>query len=131
MASHTGDRSVEERYNYFVRGRQLIIIENREDVTATAGNDAPSYQAPSETLVDGLMLEYTSIPDVSGLLDETDDIPVDEVLARAIVDFVKSEMAEEPTMKEYYMQRFTKRVVRYTEGRVGGLRRIVGNGLIL
>lgn len=130
MGSHSGHRSVEERYQYFVRGRQLIIIEQKETVTSTAGNDEPSYQTPSETITAGLMLEYTSIPDLSSMTDEQDDIPLNDVLALAVIDYMRGATAEEPAMREYYMEKFNKRVVRYVEGRVGGIRRIMPNSMM-
>jgi 4-alpha-glucanotransferase len=144
MASHSGSRSVEERYQYFIRGRQLIIIEQKSasgiglnaggsvpinDVLAT-GDDAPPYQAPSETITKGLMLEYTSIPDMSGMNDESDDVPLTDVLALSVVDYIKGAVAEEPALREYYMDKFNKRVVRYVEGRTGGLRRALGNAMM-
>ena len=143
MGSHSGDRNVAERYQYFIRGRQLIIIEQK-NVSGVAlnaggsvpindvvsGDDAPPYQAPSETITKGLMLEYTSIPDMSSMTDESDDIPLTDVLALSVVDYIKGVIAEEPALREYYMDKFNKRVVRYVEGRTGGLRRALGNAMM-
>ena len=144
MGSHSDSRSVEERYQYFIRGRQLIIIEGKStsgvalnaggstpinDVAASS-NDAPPYQAPSETIVKGLMLEYTSIPDMSGMNDESDDVPLTDILALSVVDYIKGATTEDPAMREYYMDKFNKRVVRYVEGRTGGPRRALGNPMM-
>ena len=130
MGSHTGSRSVEERYQYFVRGRQLIIVEQKETSSGDTGGDEPSYQSPSETITGGLLLEYTSIPDLTSMTDEQDDIPLNDVLALAVIDYMRSATAEEPAMREYYMDKFNKRVVRYVEGRVGGIRRIMPNKMM-
>ena len=130
MGSHSDNRSVAERYQYFMRGRQLIIIEQDANPTVVAGDDSPSYQAPSETITDGLMLEYTSIPDLSSMTDEQDDIPLNDVLALAVIDYMRGATSEEPAMREYYMEKFNKRVVRYVEGRVGGIRRIMPNPMM-
>ena len=144
MGSHSDGRSVAERYQYFIRGRQLVVIEqkNRSGVglnaggsvpindVATSGDDAPPYQAPSETIAKGLMLEYTSIPDMSSMTDESDDVPLTDVLALSVVDYIKGATTEDPAMREYYMDKFNKRVVRYVEGRTGGLRRVVGNKMM-
>ena len=143
MGSHSGSRNVAERYQYFIRGRQLVIIEQKDvaGVGLNAGgsvpindvissDDAPPYQAPSETITEGLMLEYTSIPDMSSMNDESDDVPLTDVLALAVVDYIKGVVAEEPALREYYMDKFNKRVVRYVEGRTGGLRRTLGNAMM-
>jgi hypothetical protein len=143
MGSHSDSRSVAERYQYFIRGRQLIVIEqkNKSGVGLNAGgsvpindvisnDDAPPYQAPSETITKGLMLEYTSIPDMSSMTDESDDVPLTDVLALSVVDYIKGATTEDPAMREYYMDKFNKRVVRYVEGRTGGLRRVVGNKMM-
>ena len=130
MGSHADSRSVAERYQYFVRGRQLIIIEQDTNPSNTAGDDSPDYQAPSETITAGLMLEYTSIPDLSSMVDEQDDIPLNDVLALAVIDYMRGATAEEPAMREYYMEKFNKRVVRYVEGRVGGVRKIMPNAMM-
>lgn len=144
MGSHSDNRSVSERYQYFIRGRQLVIIEQRDKTgtalnaggsvpindLATTGDDTPPYQAPSETITNGLMLEYTSIPDTSGMTDESDDVPLNDVLALAVVDYMKAVVTEDPGIREYYMNKFNKRVVRYVEGRTGGLRRVLGNAMM-
>ena len=136
-------RTVAQRYQFFIRGRQLVIIEQR-DVAGTGLNaggsipinstiendDTPPYQAPSETIIKGLMLEYTSIPDMSSMTDESDDLPLADVLALAVVDYIKGITSEEPATREYYMDKFNKRVVRYVEGRTGGNRRVLGNSMM-
>ena len=119
------NRTVEEKWSYFMRGRQLMIIEHR--ITASTDADEPSYQAPSETIAGGLMLEYTSVPDVSTMVDESDDVPLNDVLALALVDYIKGSIVEDPGLRDYHMRKFNQRVVRYVEGRTGGLRRALGN----
>ena len=136
-------RTVEERYQYFMRGRQLIIIEQKNvagvglNASGSLGlneslttDDSPPYQAPSEAIADGIVLEYTSVPDTSGMNDESDDVPLNDVLALAVVDYIKATTAEDPKMTEYYMGKFNKRVVRYVEGRTGGLRRAIANPMM-
>ena len=126
MALASDSRLIAEIYSYFIRGRQLIVIENLD--VAPTDDEAPMYKAPGDTHTASLMLEYTSVPDTSAMVDESDDLPVDEIIAKAIVDYIKAELAEEPAMKEYYLDRFNKRIVRYTEGRVGGHKRLILNG---
>jgi len=133
-------RTMSERYSYFMRGRQLVIIEHKlsQDVGL---NGEPPYQTPTgggATLtgtnagdtgrVDSLMLEYTAIPDVSEILNEDEEIPIHDTMAIALVDYIKSQIAVELQEKEYYMGKFNKRVAEYTNARVGGLRRVIGRG---
>ena len=128
MGSHVGGRSVEGRYSYFMRGRQLMIVEHKEtDNTTDAGDDSPTYQAPSEAITAGLMLEYTSVPDVTEMVDESDDVPLNDVLALALIDYIKASVTLDPGLRDYHMHKFNQRVVRYVEGRTGGLRRALGN----
>ena len=143
MGSHSDHRTVAERYGYFIRGRQLIIIEHVNNANSglnvdgntsinisNSSNDAPGYQAPSEAITAGLMLEYTSVPDTSGMNDESDDVPLNDVLALAVVDYIKAATTDDPKLREYYMEKFNKRVVRYVEGRTGGIRRALPNPMM-
>ena len=143
MAYGTDDlRTMDERYSYFIRGRQLILIEHK--LSADVVNNEPPYQAPSggSDSLDGvnigktgrenvLMLEYTAIPSLAEILNETDDIPIHDTMALAIVDYVKAQLINDPEgfkQKEYYMARFNQRIAEYANARVGGLRRVVGRG---
>ena len=133
-------RAMNERYSYFIRGRQLVIIEHK--LSADYGvNNEPTYQAPSgggDSLggtnagktgrEEVLMLEYTAIPDVSELLNEGDDLPIHDTMALAIVDYIRAQKTEDFKEKEYYMTKFNKRIAEYSNARVGGLRRVVGRG---
>tara|TARA_Y100000310_G_scaffold269678_1_gene283034 strand:- start:905 stop:1345 length:441 start_codon:yes stop_codon:yes gene_type:complete len=136
-------RTIRERYSYFMRGRQLIIIEHKLS-TDLGINNEPSYQAPTgggETLTgsnegktgrkDMLMLEYTAIPDVAELLNEADEIPIHDTMALAIVDYIKAQLIDDPknfNQRDYLMARFDKRIAEYTNARVGGIRRVIGQG---
>ena len=143
MAYISTERNMEERYSYFIRGRQLMLIEHKLSTNIGANNEPP-YQAPSEgtDTLDGvnvgkigrenaLMLEYTAIPSLAEILNETDDIPIHDTMALAIVDYVKAQLINDPEgfrQKEYYMARFNQRIAEYANARVGGLRRVVPKG---
>ena len=125
-------RDISQKYAWFIRGRQLIIIEWRTDGTVTKVNE-PEYQAPSTTITTGLMLEYTAIPDTSELLNSSDVIPVHDTLALALVDYVKAQLLSKPEQikqRELHMQRFRDRIAKYTEARIGGIKRVLGNGYL-
>ena len=134
-------RCMSERYNYFIRGRKVVIIEWKNSLVV---NDCdPQYQGPSggpdtllgnnigkEGILNGLLLQMTAIPDLDELLNETDDIPVNDVLSMALVDYVKAALIEDPkdqTRQLYYMQKFKDRVAKYNSRKVGGARTVSGN----
>jgi len=133
-------RGMNERYSYFIRGRQLVIIEHKLSSDYNVNNEPP-YQAPSggnDSLTgtnagktgreEVLMLEYTAIPDVSELLNEGDVLPIHDTMALAIVDYIRAQKAGDFKEREYYMAKFNKRIAEYSNARVGGLRRVVGKG---
>jgi len=122
-------KNVEDKYGYFIRGRQLIIVEYGFDEVYLEGT--PNYTAPKSTITNGLMLEYTAIDDLSEVLTEKDSLPVHDTLALAIVDYVKAQLVEDMkdfAKKEYHMAKFKDRIAKYTNARIGGLRRVLGNG---
>ena len=128
MATTTDARRINERFGYFIRGRQIIIVEWK--ITPSTITDEPGYTAPTETISDGLMLEYTAIDDLSDLLSEKDVLPVHDTLALAIVDYIKAQLVEDVkdyTKKEYYMRRFKDRIAKYTNARIGGVRKVLGD----
>lgn len=122
-------KNVEDKYGYFIRGRQLVIVEYGIDDVYVDG--APNYTAPKSSIANGLMLEYTAIDDLSEVLTEKDSIPVHDTLALAIVDYVKAQLiddVEDFRKKEYHMAKFKDRIAKYTNARIGGIRRVLGNG---
>ena len=119
-------RKIKDKFKYFIRGRQLLIIEMELDTNIEHG-DEPNYTAPKETIPNGLLLEYTAIPDTSELLNETDDIPLNDTLALALVDYCKAALIDKPEnmqKREYLMARFKDRVAKYVRVRVGGIRQV-------
>ena len=119
-------RKVKDKYKYFIRGRQLMIIEMKLDNEIEHG-DEPNYTAPKDTIANGLLLEYTAIPDTSELSNENDSIPLNDTLALALVDYCKAALIDKPEnmqKREYLMARFKDRVAKYVRVRVGGIRQV-------
>ena len=143
MSYGTDDlRCMNDRYNYFVRGRKVVIVEWKNTYN---GNECePDYQAPSsgtDILIgnnagkygvdNGLLLQMTAIPDLTELLNESDNVPVNDVLAMAMVDYIKASLVEDPkdqAKQIYYLQRFKDRIAKYNSRKTGGVRTVVGNG---
>ena len=135
-------RTMREKYAYFIRGRKVCILEFK---SSTSGNDYsyPSYQPNSDGgdslteanvgktgIEKGLLLQFTAIPDTSELLTENDELPVNDILSLAMVDYIKAQLVEDPkdqAKQGYYMMRFKDRIAKYATRKVGGLRRVVGN----
>lgn len=128
------NKQIDEKYAYFIRGRQLIIIQWKSAaIAANSGANTPNYCAPTEAITNGLMLEYTAIPDTSELLQSSDVIPVHDTLALALVDYCKAQLLDRPEdlrQRELHMQRFRDRIAKYTEARIGGLKRVLGNNFL-
>lgn len=121
-------RTIEQRYGYFVRGRQLILIYKKLANAISSSNSEPPYSAPPVAHTNGLMLEYTSIPDTSELLNENDVIPLNDTLALALVDYCRASLIDNPEnlkQREMYMMRFKDKVAKFTRARVGGIRQVI------
>tara|TARA_Y100001938_G_C8017144_1_gene393225 strand:- start:42 stop:446 length:405 start_codon:yes stop_codon:yes gene_type:complete len=124
----TYGRTIAQRYGYFVRGRQLIIIYKKLENEISSSNSAPTYSSTPVGHTNGLMLEYTSIPDTSEMLDENANIPLNDTLALALVDYCKAALIDSPELlqqREMYMARFKDKVAKYTRARVGGIRKVI------
>jgi len=129
---YDNSNDISEKYAYFVRGRDLILIEWRADGSITKVNE-PQYQAPSTSITNGLMIEYTAIPDVSTLHNTNEDIPIPDQLALALVDYIKAQLLTQPDqlqVREIHMQNFKRKVLRYSNARVGGLRKVLGTDFL-
>lgn len=129
MSTTSDVRRINQRFGYFIRGRQIVIVEYK--INPSSLTDEPGYTAPTETITNGLMLEYTAIDDLSEVLSEKDVLPVHDTLALAIVDYIKAQLVEDIkdyTKKEYYIRRFKDRIAKYTNARIGGIRRVLGDG---
>ena len=120
-------RKISDKYAYFIRGRQLIIVEYPTALEVPIG-DEPPYVAPTTAINSGLLLEYTAIPDTSGIVNESSEIPLNDTLALALVDYIRATLIDSPELiqqREYYMTRFRNRIAKYVTARVGGVRRVV------
>ena len=135
-------RTMKEKYSYFVRGRKIVIIEWKQNIAGSTESyldyQPSSYNEDSldeenagkSGLADGLLLQFTAIPDMEELLNESDLLPVNDILSLAMVDYIKAQLVEDPkdqAKQAYYMGRFKDRIAKYSNRKVGGLRRVVGN----
>ena len=115
-------------YGYFIRGRSFILVQwdgyNWVSPTETVGNESDSDWSQNPK---GYLLEYSAVPDVSGITSEESIIPASDILALALVDYVNAKVYEEQgdiKLKEYWMNEFRRKVYKLDSKKTGGLRRI-------
>ena len=116
-------------FAYKVKGRKIELL---------AQNLSGYYITPTGTdaKVDGLKFEYTerakflddSNDEVEGTIEEDANVDVPEYLAKALVYYIKSRLAEdagEMEMKEYFMHQFEKMIDVHEENKTHGLSQAV------
>tara|TARA_Y100001963_G_scaffold68502_1_gene95464 strand:+ start:14748 stop:15140 length:393 start_codon:yes stop_codon:yes gene_type:complete len=119
---------LKEKYGWFIKGRNLVIlywdgyqwVSPPTDIGDETDNDWSSDPK-------GFMLEYSAVPDLSGIINEDSKIPAPDILSLALVDYINAKVKEEQgdlKMKEYYMQEFKKKVFQLDAKKTGGLRRV-------
>ena len=122
-------------YAYYVRGRQLALIEhdNISGDGQTLGQPSlddigPSggllWKSPTASITDGLEIEYSYSPS-NTINDESDTIDLPEYLAKALVYYVKAKMAEdrmEIQEKEYFMKEFRRILEKHESSKIWGAR---------
>jgi len=116
-------------FAYKVKGRKIELL---------AQNLSGYYITPTGTdaKVDGLKFEYTerakflddSSDEIVGTIEEDANVDVPEYLAKALVYYIKSRLAEdagEMEMKEYFMHQFEKMIDVHEENKTHGLSQAV------
>ena len=120
-------------FAYKVKGRKIELL---------AQNLSGYYITPTGTdaKVDGLRFEYTERAkflddedvEISSTIEEDANVDVPEYLAKALVYYLKSRLAEdagEMEMKEYFMHQFEKMIDVHEENKTHGLSQaVVGSG---
>jgi len=109
---------MKNNWGYYISGREIAILKQS---TTTL-----EYESPDEAVVGGFKVEYVTSPTVVTASSST--IDVDDELALAVVDYVKSKFAEnqgEYDKAQYHMREFKNRVYKYKNRLVGGVRMIM------
>tara|TARA_R100000152_G_C6772253_1_gene199061 strand:+ start:502 stop:870 length:369 start_codon:yes stop_codon:yes gene_type:complete len=105
----------DNKYAYYFRGRDIAIVENKDG----------KWQSPTETVAEGLMFEYSKLPNVPTV--ESSDLDMSDTLANAIIYYFKAMKAEEEKElqeKEYYYALFLKWAHMDRDNRIKTVRRI-------
>ena len=119
-------------FAYKVKGRKIALLA--QDLTGY-------YVTPksSDAKVDGLRFEYTerakflddADAEITGTIEEDANVDGPEYLAKALVYYLKSRLAEdagEMEMKEYFMHLFEKMIDVHEENKTHGLSQAVVGG---
>ena len=130
-------------YAYYVKGNKIAIVEKDETgadglnytYSDGSGLDLPSgtgtWKSPQEAVTGGLRIGYSERADnVDGvtMTNEGHDVPVDEFLAKAVVDYVKARLAEDMgdmDKREYFMREFHRKISKYENTKFAGPRSVV------
>ena len=102
-----------KEYAYYIRGRDIAIVEvDTTTLPNTTFQGDSLWKSPQSTINDGLLLAYTAVPkakDGGEIADESDDIDISDLYAKAVVYYVKARLAEDAgqiDLKEYNMKEF-------------------------
>ena len=130
-------------YAYYVKGNKIAVVEKDETgadglnytYSDGSGLDLPSgtgtWKSPQEAVAGGLRIGYSERADnVDGvtMTNEGHDVPVDEFLAKAVVDYVKARLAEDMgdlEKREYFMREFHRKISKYENTKFAGPRSVV------
>jgi hypothetical protein len=127
-------------YGYYIRGNKLAIVEkdwrygDGQTLSSPGINDVGKsgdnyWKSPTETISDGIFLEYTVMPkatDGGEITDESDTIDVSNYIKRALIYYLKARIAEDSMnieLHEYMMRKFTKMIEKYNNNKIVGPRR--------
>jgi len=110
--SHEVIRINDTKYAYYIEGGTFGIVER---------DDNGHYVSPSKAVTDGILVRYTKMPTMPA--NESADVPVDQELAVALVDYVKAKFFErnsEYEKRNFHMKEFKRRIMQFQKNRFGG-----------
>lgn len=122
----------DRKYVWYIEGKYIYLYEIDDNgyLVKPTTEVKVAITNTNPVVYDGLQLEVTRVPDFSGITDESKVLPVPESLENALVDYVKSELANDPNMREYFMKKFRDQVSRFGATRAGGARIVKSNWIM-
>ena len=63
--------ATKRKYAYYIKGNKLAIIQREDAIAGSSNNEFGMYQSPTESITDGLEIQYTYTPKYN--IDDTDD----------------------------------------------------------
>ena len=127
----------EKQYAYYIEGNRLAIVEKDTSFTDNVDNKEfgpgvarQEWKSPQSNVTDGIELKYTNTPG-DDLEDENSVIDLPSYLAKALVYYVKSKLAEDERnieYKEYYIREFRRIMEKHESNKIKGIRVISPGG---
>jgi hypothetical protein len=105
-----------KKYAYYFRGRDIALVENKDN----------QWQSPTETITNGLMMEYSKMPEIP--TNEAADIDVSETLGNALMYYFKAMIAESQNNleeKEYFYALFIRWADMDRRNKIKAVRRVI------
>ena len=110
------------KYGYYVEGGNIGILE--ENI------NTGKWDSSTKTIANGILIRFTKIPTAPA--SENANIPMDEGLALALVDYVKAKIFEQQGDYEkrmFHMREFKKHVMQHQKNKNGGAKIIIPTGV--
>jgi hypothetical protein len=110
------------KYGYYVEGGNIGILE--QDI------NTGKWDSPTSNVTNGLLIRFSKVPDTPA--SESANIPMDEGLALALVDYVKAKFFEQQgdyDKRQFHMREFKKRVMQHQKNKNGGAKIIIPTGV--
>ena len=116
------------QYKYFIDGKKLGILQKEINTSYDpyVNYDEAIYDTPSQSDSQGIYVRYTIKN--SGPTDENSDLALDDNLERAVLFYVKSEIAQDggdPRRADYLMRKFHYYVARANNARKGRINKVM------
>lgn len=115
-----------DKYGWFKRGRNFIVLERPH-----ALNALDEWDDPTATLIDGMIIEFTAVPTwtvANDALPSATIIPLGDIEVNCLIDFVRSKLLEDGgdiKTSQYYEMRFRKKLKESVDNKLPGPRRIM------
>ena len=116
-----------DSYLYFMKGRELVLLFKDSTGKWVTPSSAIDNGVDQNATPYGLELEYSAVPSLATIINESSILPFPDVISLAMVDYIKAKMKEEQgdlEQKEYYMKEFERKIAKFESVKLGSSKRI-------
>jgi len=113
-------------YAYYIEGNKLAIIQ-KDSTSSTVDNEYNMYKSPTESVTDGIEVQYSYTP--TAPTDEGSSLDITRYQANAIVYYVKAKLAEDTgdmEQREYFLREFKRQLEKGSSALKGGIHIVQG-----